>query len=326
MGSVMRIKVLGTESLGVRGLCCAVEMEDRKIIIDPGIALGWRRYGLMPHPFQVAVGAKIRSAIIKELETVTDVVFSHYDGDHVPLADANPYQLSLDMVAKQLSNAKIWAKGVQPNANIQYSRRQAIENTIMRQIPAMEDQTCGGMRFSAPVAHGLREIDSVSVMMVRIEEAGEVFVHASDIQFLHREAIEIILDWKPTIVLSSGPPIYLSRLTVEQDEFARKNAIELSRNVETLIIDHHLLRSGVGLAWQKKIEDQTGNHVISAAEFMGTQLLLLEAWRKKLYEWLPVPDDWHEKYKHGEVDLDDFLERGWDVLMSCGLIKNIITK
>jgi len=322
----MRIKVLGTESLGVRGLCCTVLIGNRKIIFDPGIALGWRRYGLKPHPLQVAVGAKIRSAIIEELETATDVVFSHYDGDHVPLTDANPYQLSLDTVAKQLSNVKIWAKGVQPNTNIQFSRRQAIENAIMRQMPAVEDQTHEGMRFSSSVAHGLREINSVSIMMTRIEEAGEVFVHASDIQFLHREAIEIILDWNPTIVFSSGPPIYLSNLSEEQEEFSRSNAIELSRNVETLIIDHHLLRSEEGLEWQKEIENHTGNRVISAAEFMGRQPILLEAWRKKLYEWLPAPDDWHERYKRGEVGLYDYLERGWDVLISYGLIKNFITK
>jgi len=51
----MNIKILGAESLGVRGLSCSVELKSRKILIDPGIALGWLRYGFLPHPFQIAV-------------------------------------------------------------------------------------------------------------------------------------------------------------------------------------------------------------------------------------------------------------------------------
>lgn len=94
----MRIKILGTESLGVRGLSCSVELKDRKILIDPGIALGWSRYGFLPHPFQAAVGAQIRGKIIEELKDATDIIFSHFDGDHCPLFNANPYQLKLDSV------------------------------------------------------------------------------------------------------------------------------------------------------------------------------------------------------------------------------------
>jgi len=32
----MIIKILGTESLGVRGLSCVLELKNRKIIIGPG--------------------------------------------------------------------------------------------------------------------------------------------------------------------------------------------------------------------------------------------------------------------------------------------------
>lgn len=56
----MHIDILGAESLGVRGLCCVVEAKGRKIVIDPGLALGYQREGLLPHPAQVAVGERIR--------------------------------------------------------------------------------------------------------------------------------------------------------------------------------------------------------------------------------------------------------------------------
>jgi hypothetical protein len=73
----MHIEIIGTESLGVRGLSCKIETKERKILIDPGIALGYNRYGLLPHPFQVAVGRVIRERIISALRSATDVVISH---------------------------------------------------------------------------------------------------------------------------------------------------------------------------------------------------------------------------------------------------------
>jgi hypothetical protein len=81
----VEIEILGTESLGVRGLCCVVKTKDRKIIIDPGVALGYRRRGQLPHPVQVAASERTRRLIEEALVDATDVVISHYHGDHHPL-------------------------------------------------------------------------------------------------------------------------------------------------------------------------------------------------------------------------------------------------
>jgi len=51
----VQIEVIGAESLEVRGLCCVVTTRERKVVIDPGVALGFRHHGLMPHPIQVLV-------------------------------------------------------------------------------------------------------------------------------------------------------------------------------------------------------------------------------------------------------------------------------
>jgi len=48
--------------------------------------------------------------------------------------------------------------------------------------------------------------------MTRIEEGKEVFVHASDIQLFDDESVFSILTWQPTIVLASGPPLYLPQI------------------------------------------------------------------------------------------------------------------
>ena len=107
----MHIDVLASESLGARGLCCSVRTSDRRIIIDPGIALGYLRHGLLPHPFQVAVGAHLRAEIVSALASATDIIFGHFHGDHVPLLDANPYQLPMSSVAKRLNGRRLWGPG-----------------------------------------------------------------------------------------------------------------------------------------------------------------------------------------------------------------------
>jgi predicted metallo-beta-lactamase superfamily hydrolase len=69
----MQVEILGAESLGVRGLCCVVRTKDRKVVIDPGVALGFRRHGLMPHPVQVIASERTRRLIKEALEDATDI-------------------------------------------------------------------------------------------------------------------------------------------------------------------------------------------------------------------------------------------------------------
>jgi len=312
----MVIKILGTESLGVRGLSCSVELTDRKIFIDPGVALGWSRYGFLPHPFQIAVGAAVREKIIQELKGATDIVFSHFDGDHCPLADPNPYQLGIARVKVLLSDCRVWAEGSDNCPPTQQRRKQELAGSIGRVWRNANGLKEGPLEFSLPVPHGEEKEAKSSVMMTRIDDGKEVFVHASDIQLLDRKAIEKILAWKPDIVLASGPPLYLFHsLSESQKETAWDNATELAGNVATLIIDHHLLRCEEGMEWLKKLARTAGNRVLSAARFMGRESIFLEAWRKELYEWLPVPNNWHRDYKRGKADFNYYRIKGWEVLI-----------
>ena len=106
----MQIEILGAESLGVRGLCCSIKTAQRNILIDPGIALGYVRDKLLPHPVQIAVDEKIQEKIVCAWKNASDVVISHFHGDHVPLADANPYQLDIRKLSGLNENMKIWTK------------------------------------------------------------------------------------------------------------------------------------------------------------------------------------------------------------------------
>ena len=309
----MKIEVLGTESLGVRGISCVVEAEGRTIVIDPGVALGYLRHGKLPHPHQVVVGAEVREKIVEALGRATDVVISHYHGDHIPLADANPYQLSLSRVPP-LDGVRLWCKGPHDLSDLAVQRWIDLSRFAGRILPDSEERSEGMVSFSSPVPHGTRGSRLGTVMMTRIQEGEEVFVHASDIQLLDEKAISIILGWRPTIVLASGPPLYLSRLSPELREVAWKNGKVLAQNVETLILDHHLMRSVSGYRWMERLSETSNNGVICAAQFMGRKPRLLEAKRDRLYAEMPVPPDWHGAYANGESSFEGYRDLPSDLI------------
>jgi len=307
-GNKTHIEILGTESLGVRGLSCVVDVKGRRIVIDPGLALGYNRHGLLPHPAQVAVGEQVRRRIVAALEEATDVVMSHFHGDHVPLPDANPYQLKAQLVAPLCQRVSIWAKGPEGLSHNMACRRESLCKVLGRELPNAEGRSCGPMAFSPPVPHGEPHSSRGTVMMTRIEDEDGVFVHASDIQLLDDEAVSRILAWQANVVLVAGPPLYLPWLSSKQRKKAWSNALRLARGVDMLILDHHLLRCEEGLSWLDRLSSATGHKVICAADFMGRPRCLLEAWRLRLYEEMPVPKNWHEAYARGEANTNAYRE------------------
>lgn len=291
----MQVEILGTESLGVRGLACAVQTREKHVIIDPGVALGYRREGLLPHPRQVAAGETVARRIVRHLAVATDVVFSHFHGDHIPLAAANPFQLSLPEVAPLLRRPRLWAKDPADESDTFVQRSRDIARAAGQSLRFDPDCRAEGIVFSAPMPHGAEDAGPGTVMMTRIEDDGEVFVHASDIQLLEDAPVAVILDWRPTLLLVSGPPLY-RQLSSEQMAAARKRILQLVRMVPVCIIDHHLLRSRPGMAWLDGLKRETDGAVQCAADYMQVPRCLLEADRTRLYMDWPVAPDWHNRY------------------------------
>lgn len=310
----MQIEILGAESLGVRGLCCFVKTEHRNILIDPGIALGYMRDKLLPHPVQIAVDEKIQKKIICAWKNASDVVISHFHGDHVPLANANPYQLDIRKLSGLNKNIKIWTKNSCHCSPTEATRAKCFSSFLQADPIPGEEKNCGPMEFSGAVPHG-QAGNMETVMMTRIEE-DKVFVHASDIQLLDDETVSRVLSWKPDVLLAGGPPLYLSRLSGALVERAWNNAVRLSQGIDKLILDHHLMRNREGLEWLTGLESRTGKSVMCAADFMRTPRLLLEADRGDIYEKLPVPSGWHEDYANGKVTTDHF----WSAAQSSSFI------
>lgn len=310
----MKIKILGSESLGVRGLSCVVQTHNCKIIIDPGVALGYQRHGLLPHPFQVAVGQKVRREIISALKDCTDIVISHYHGDHIPLANANPYQLSAQKVASCFQKPRLWCKSLRDASPTMAKRCKDLAEVLGRKLPPAEGHADSLLSFSSSMPHGEHSNRLGMVMMTRVEDKDEVFVHASDIQLLDDEPITQILDWKPNTVLASGPPLYLHYLSSRKRKKAWENALRLAQEVPTLILDHHLLRSEEGYRFLEDLSSSVGHKIFCAADYMGSRLFLLEAWRQRLYREMPVPEGWHKAYARGKVTTGQYKRwRSWNV-------------
>ena len=82
-----------------------------------------------------------------------------------------------------------------------------------------------------------------------------------------------------------------------------RNARRLARHVDTLLLDHHLLRCEEGLAWLDRLSSETEHWVICATDFfIEHPRRLLGARQEQLYEEMPIPKRWHEAYARDYAD------------------------
>ncbi|NYT04880.1 MAG: MBL fold metallo-hydrolase [Methanomicrobiales archaeon] len=279
----MRILVLGAESFGARSTACLVETASRRILIDPGVALAPRRFGLPPHPRERAAALAIRSAIEAAAATATDIVVTHYHGDHIPLARPDPAQIPLARFSLQ-KGVRFWCKGPDGLSRTSLSRR----NDLIRAwgdaaaLPA-EERHDPCICCSPPVAHGAAREPGGLVLMVCIRDGEERFAYASDTQCVNGDAVEWIRARRPGVVLSSGPSLHRAGASGTEAVRAAVQVQRLLADTGTLILDHHLLRSLEGYEWLRAFARTTGKRVLSAAEYAGRSPLLLEAMRDRLY-------------------------------------------
>lgn len=308
----MSLEIIGAESMGVRSLCCQVTFQDRRIVIDPGVSLGYMRHGLLPHPVQIAEGRRVREQILQALNDATDIVFSHFHGDHVPLLDANPYQLSIRSLPSRFRELRCWSKSDAGLSSKMSKRYRDLADLLGANMYIAEGLSEGPLSFSRAVPHGVWSSITGTLMMTRIKMDNRVFVHASDIQLLDDATVDRVINWLPDIVLAAGPPLYLDRLTKVERECAWHNALRLASNIDVVILDHHLMRSVEGEVWLDELSAAVGKKVYCAADYMGRPRRLLEAQRVQLYGNMPVPDSWHDYYAEGLVDTDEYFNAIYD--------------
>ncbi len=302
----MDIRFHGTESQGVRGLSCEVRLENRCVLIDPGVALGFRRAGAPPHPVEVAAAEGTKKRLMDALQESTDVVISHFHGDHMPLVQTDPYQFSAVQAMPLLAQTNLWVKSTEGESRNSRRRARELTSLLGHTLPIADGRDAGWLAFSHAVPHGEQRAKTTHVIMTKIQEAGSIFVHASDIQLLDDQAVEQILTFEPETVLVSGPPLYMG-ITSEQLDQAYERAVYLAQRVGTLIIDHHILRDWGGIEWFERLQRTAGeNDVMCTADYMNRPRRFLEAQRRELYKQYPVSNTWHTAYAQGEETTADY--------------------
>jgi predicted metallo-beta-lactamase superfamily hydrolase len=147
------------------------------------------------------------------------------------------------------------------------------------------------LRFSKPVFHGV-EYDRLGwVSSTIVEYGGRKLIHTSDVQ---GAAIDDYADWvikeNPNILIMDGPPTYLLGYIVNKFNFNRttENACRIIREcdkTELIIYDHHvmrdpLFRKRVGKVY--KVAEANQRRVLSAAEYLGKEIMALKAGKKRL--------------------------------------------
>jgi len=281
----MEVEIIGAESLGVRSMCCLVRTGSTGILIDPGLSLAPRRFGLPPHPLEIEAAAEVSGRINAAAASARLVVITHYHHDHFTPFYGHEYsRVDRGIYDGKRILAKSWTE------NINRRQRERASAFIDALGPDRRPEPCDGsetgdLAFSPAFPHGERG-RGVFVVMAAVRTAGGVFVHGSDIQSVEPEAVDWILGMRPHVAFVSGPPIYLSQFQPKLRERAQENIVRMARLIPTLIVDHHLARSLEAedfLAPAAETAAALGHRLTMASTYMSREPRLLEARRKALH-------------------------------------------
>jgi len=288
----MRVRFLAFDSMGTRSMCTLIEADDARIIIDPGAALGPRRYGLKPHPLELERLREHKRAIKQEASSADLIIITHYHYDHFPRPGED---------VGWLRGKKILLKD--PERMINFSQRvrsriflEKLRKLDVRvEIADSREVRVGRcrIRFSSPVEHG-SDPRLGYVLEVLVNDRGEKMIYSSDVEgFVSRGQAGFVLENRPDMLVCDGPMTYMLgyRLADHELEESLKNLSEIisGKFLQEMIIDHHLLRD---LEWRSRIRpvielaEACGVKICTAAAHMGLKEDLLEANRKMLYEKL----------------------------------------
>lgn len=282
----MNIKPLAFESMGTRGMATSVVTRDCIILIDPGVNLAPRRFGMPPHPMEQE-RLQDHWAKIKDYAEHSDIlILTHYHFDHFNPEEPEIYR-GKTLIIK---NPKVMVNRTQRARAAQFLKK--LKGVAKRILMADKMQFSFGetkLRFSQPVFHGTSPKMGY-VVQVCIQEEYK-FLHTSDVQGpCVQDQVSFVLRENPQVIFCDGPVTYMlgRRYSVENLQQAMRYLSEIveKTQVQKLVLDHHLLRD---LKWKEKLESVFSVaklrdvEVLTAAEFAGMQNDLLEARRRRLY-------------------------------------------
>jgi uncharacterized protein len=278
----MKVVPMASDSLGVRSMATYVETKDCKILIDPSVALGPKRYGLPPAEQEIAALEKTKNEIARTAKQCDILTISHYHYDHY------------DPSAGFYKDKKVFAKDINKNINKSQQKRgtdfkKIVEDSCDLIYCDDSKHNVGNTEliFSPPFFHGPENVRLGYVIMTTIDDGEKRLLHASDVQGpVTKSAKEYIISQSPDILIMDGPPtIFLGwKFSMQNLQDAADNLVEIKEKLDCdIILDHHLLRD----LNYKKIFPQpyraSGEKVKTFAEYIGKENNTLEAHRKELW-------------------------------------------
>ena len=284
---IKKIVPLGFDSFGVRSMATFVETKDLKILIDPGVSLAPLRYGLEPHPLEWRRLDETWETIRRYAEESDVLVVTHYHYDHHDPDYPELYRGKTVLIKHPTQNINFSQKG-----------RAAYFLEAIKGLPGKLEIADGRsfmfgettVTFSKAVCHGTNPKLGY-VIETCISCGGEKFLHTSDVEGPSLEdQVAFILEQKPDVLFVDGPMTYMLgyRYSFRSLEASNANLIRAVKETElqTLVLDHHFLRD---LNYKMRIKpvceeaQKHGVKVLTAAEFAGRKIEMLEALRKELY-------------------------------------------
>ncbi len=285
----MEIKLIAFDSLGVRSQSTFIQTKDSLIHIDPAAALAPRRFGLPPHRVEVEKLYELVEEISEYLKEAEIVIITHYHYDHHDPNRLIPVEL--------YRGKEVYVKHPKEKINISQriraSRFLKMIKQYAKEIKVADNNFIvkGGttIKFSEPVPHGVNDRLGY-VVEVSISDREHSLVYTSDVEGpVLENQLRFILSEKPEIAIIDGPLTYMLGYRFSQEDLG--NAVEnlkkiVFSGVKTMILDHHLVRDpdykdriAEVLDYAKMFKVK----VLTAAEFMGKPINVLEVKRKELY-------------------------------------------
>ena len=283
----MEITPIAFDSMGTRSMATLVRTADLTVLIDPGVSLAPTRYGLPPHPLELMRMDEHHDAIVELAREADILVVTHYHYDHHMPDEPEIFEGKIALIKHPTENINRSQRG-----------RAAYFLRMLEGFPKKIEVADGRsfefgetrLRFSKAVYHGTNPRLGY-VIEVCIECGGEKFLFTSDVEGPALEdQVAFILSEEPDTVFLDGPMTYMLgfRYSAKSLQASVENMVKmLEAGVQTLVVDHHFTRD---LNYQERIGPvyeaarDLGAKVITAAEFAGKPVELLEARRKELYE------------------------------------------
>jgi len=285
----MRVMPLASESLGVRSLATFVEASGLKILIDPGVALGPRRYGLPPAEIELETLQQMRRKLQGYARRADVVTISHYHYDHHTPFFESLYESSSEAFAREIYTGRLlFIK--HPQEDINFSQRKRawafLKNAepIAKKIEFADGRSfdLGGvtLEFSPAVPHGSEGSKLGFVVMVLIDDGAKRTIHATDIQLLNRKAVKWIVEKNPDLLITAGPPTYLGKRAEGSWETGIQNLNKIIRETNAeVVLDHHIVRD----KRYPEFFDELEKRPKTFAGFLKVEDRPLEAYRRELH-------------------------------------------